>query len=201
MKLFSYVVARDYGFAPNPFYGICSLATCKPVIRRTANVGDWIIGTGTAKRDRAGTLVYAMQVSEILTYNEYWSSSHLQNKKPILTGSKKQAFGDNIYHFDCGKWRQENSHHSYADGVENQANTRNDTQTDRVLLSNAYVYFGGSGPQITVKFKNYAGENICAKRGHKNKFSSNLVNEFIKWVKSLDECGYAGEPLDWKRTP
>ena len=202
MKLFSYVVARDYGFAPNPFYGVCSLATCKPIIRRTASVGDWVIGTGTAERGRSGTLVYAMQVSEILTYNEYGSSPQFQNKKPILTGSKKQAFGDNIYCFESGRWRQANSHHSYADGEENQANIINDTKTDRVLLADKYVYFGGVGPQIPSKFRNYLGEDICQNgRGHKNKFSPDLINEFIEWVKSLDNWGYAGEPLDWNRTP
>ena len=31
-KSYSYVVARDYGFAPNPFNGILTLAACKPVI-------------------------------------------------------------------------------------------------------------------------------------------------------------------------
>ena len=36
---------RDYGFAPNPYFGYCTLATCKPVIRRCAGVGDWIAWT------------------------------------------------------------------------------------------------------------------------------------------------------------
>lgn len=44
LKLYSYVVARDFGFAPNPFHGYCTLATCKPDIRATASVGDWVIG-------------------------------------------------------------------------------------------------------------------------------------------------------------
>ncbi|MFH1865797.1 MAG: hypothetical protein ABIK85_07930, partial [Candidatus Eisenbacteria bacterium] len=39
MRLFSYIVARDYGFAPNPFCGVCTLATCKPKIRESASVG------------------------------------------------------------------------------------------------------------------------------------------------------------------
>ena len=37
--LYSYVITRDYGFAPNPFGGICTLATCKPGIRNHAKVG------------------------------------------------------------------------------------------------------------------------------------------------------------------
>lgn len=44
MNLYSYVITRDYGFAPNPFWGICSLATCKPQIRQRALKGDWIAG-------------------------------------------------------------------------------------------------------------------------------------------------------------
>ena len=41
--LYLYVVDRDFGFAPNPFHGVCTLATCKPKIRKFAKVGDWII--------------------------------------------------------------------------------------------------------------------------------------------------------------
>ena len=43
-------MTRDYGFAPNPFFGFCTLANCKPKIRKSANVGDWIIGTGCKTR-------------------------------------------------------------------------------------------------------------------------------------------------------
>lgn len=46
MVLYSYVITRDYGFAPNPFWNVCSLATCKPQIRQHASVGDWIAGFG-----------------------------------------------------------------------------------------------------------------------------------------------------------
>lgn len=33
VNLFSYIVACDSGFSPNPFWGICTLACCKPRIR------------------------------------------------------------------------------------------------------------------------------------------------------------------------
>ncbi|WP_410897079.1 hypothetical protein [Pseudomonas chlororaphis] len=29
-RVFSYKLTRNYGFAPNPSYGICTLARCKP---------------------------------------------------------------------------------------------------------------------------------------------------------------------------
>ncbi len=65
MRLHSYVVARDYGFAPNPFFGVCTLATCKPKIRSVAEVGDWVVGTGSKRRGRDKHIVYAMRVAVV----------------------------------------------------------------------------------------------------------------------------------------
>jgi hypothetical protein len=62
LRVFSYIVARDFGFAPNPFFGWCTLATCKLEIRRTAQIGDWVLGTGSAGSGHAGRAVYAMRV-------------------------------------------------------------------------------------------------------------------------------------------
>lgn len=46
-QLFSYVIPTDDGAAPNPSWGECSLAICKPAIRKGADVDDWVIGTGS----------------------------------------------------------------------------------------------------------------------------------------------------------
>ena len=198
MKLFSYVVARDYGFAPNPFFGICTLATCKPPIRRDASVGDWVIGTGSKTKKRQRHLVYAMRVTEVMTFNEYWEDERFQRKKPNLKGSLKQAFGDNIYFQDEeGNWQQMNSHHSYEGGKPNPYNIENDTQADRVLLSTEYAYWGSSGPVIPQRFCNLDGFNVCAHRGYKCRFPDHSVNNFINWLCSLDKHGYLGTPLDW----
>jgi thiamine monophosphate kinase len=84
VKLYSYVVARDYGFAPNPFFGACTLATCKPMIRKGAAVGDWVVGTGSKGYGLQGRLVYVMNVSETMNYDEYWSDPRYRNKRPNL---------------------------------------------------------------------------------------------------------------------
>lgn len=203
MRLYSYVVARDFGFAPNPFYNTCTLATCKPIIRRTARIGDWVLGTGTAAEKKAGYLVYIMRVSEIMTFDEYWQSERFQKKKPNLTSSKKKAFGDNIYFRDPvnGNWHQANSHHSLSDGSPNVTNIATDTSADRVLISEEYTYWGRSGPKIPDQYRNFDGVDICAHRGHKCNFTSDHKNEFLAWVNSLGQNGYLGEPQAWKRTP
>src|SRR5277367_3966839 len=150
MTLHSYVVARDYGFAPNPFFGICTLATYKPIIRKAAKVGDWIVGTGSAAYGFVGRLVYIMKVDKILDYSGYWLDPRFQNKKPNLRGSLKQAYGDNIYHWDSesDQWIQENSHHSQKDGSANCANVVQDTQTVNVLIGRDFVFWGRAGPKI-----------------------------------------------------
>lgn len=48
MNCFRYKIEHDFGFAPNPFHGTLSLATCKGDIRKNKNLqlGDWIVGLG-----------------------------------------------------------------------------------------------------------------------------------------------------------
>lgn len=46
-RLFTYTIPIDDGAAPNPFRGMCSLAICKPGIRRVAKTGDWVAGLGS----------------------------------------------------------------------------------------------------------------------------------------------------------
>jgi sarcosine oxidase delta subunit len=199
MRLFSYVVARDYGFAPNPFFGFCTLATCKPKIRDAASLGDWIVGTGSCAYGLEGRLVYAMRVTEVLTFDQYWRDSRFLEKRPNLRGSVKQAFGDNIYHqARNGRWLQENSHHSHANGCPNLSNVEHDTQTDRILLSDDFVYFGRSGPIIPLSLRNANGADICAKRGHKCNFGGSLVTAFVTWLLSLQRKGYSGRPAEFK---
>lgn len=199
MRIYSYVVARDYGFAPNPFYGYCTLATCKPKIRSLAKMGDWVIGTGSAKNGRKGHLVYAMTVDEVITFDQYWHDPRFAEKKPNLHGSVKQAYGDNIYHkLRNGHWQQEDSHHSLPNGSANAGNLRNDTQAPNVLISQRFAYYGGEGPEIPRNLRDFEGFDLCANRGYKSRFPSGLILRFEEWLQSLNAEGYLGAPLDWR---
>jgi hypothetical protein len=143
-----YVVDRDFGFAPNPFHNLCTLATCKPITRRVAKEGDWIIGMGGSRLNATGRCIFAMRVSQTITFDEYWSNPLYRDKKPVRNGSKKMMVGDNIYHLVAGNWQQLNSHHSYPDGSPNSHNVKNDTQTNAVLVSEYFFYFGAAAIEI-----------------------------------------------------
>ena len=198
MRLHSYVVKIDDGFAPNPFYGFCTLATCKPLIRRHAKVGDWILGTGSKQKGREGTLVYAMRVTDIMTYDSYWADPRFEEKKPNLYRSIRKSRGDNVYHRDKqnGEWMQEDSCHSSVEGTPDQNHISRDTKSTNVLISDDFVYRGG-GPALSIP--EFKGKNVCHEGiGHTNNFDKVTVEAFIEWVRSLDEWGYCNDPLEWR---
>ena len=92
MHLYSYVITRDYGFAPNPFWNICSLATCKPQIRERALKGDWVTGFGGANTAIARKMVFLMRVDEVCTFDEYWEDSRFLVKRPCFDGNYQQCY-------------------------------------------------------------------------------------------------------------
>ena len=67
-----------------PSFGTCTLATCKPEIRRLAAVGDWVVGTGSSAQSGRDVAVYIMRVTATMTFNEYWTSLLFQRKRPML---------------------------------------------------------------------------------------------------------------------
>ncbi len=186
-SLFSYVVRFDSGFAPNPFHGYCTLATCKVPIRRDAQVNDWVVGTASGARAvrRDGHLVYAMRVTEILSTMEYWHDPRFRAKRPDLYYNWMAASGDNIYEpIGPSEWRQLDSYHSSKDGQPNDDHTRRDTGVQRVLVSQDYVYCGGEGPGLPCEFT--VGEtNLCVGRGYRRCQDADTITRFEGWIRSL----------------
>lgn len=198
----SYVVRYDSGFAPNPFYGYCTLATCVPRIRSSARVGDWIVGSGSDNRTvrRGGTIVYAMRVEEVLTFEQYDNDPRFERKKPYRKGSRKQSCGDNIYYRDATgqRWLQRDSFHSDASGSQNAEHVNIDTAVDRVLISQDFVYFGGEGPAFPDHLHDENGRSICKSgRGYSRFDGFALIDDFEGWIRSLGVSGFKGIPFEW----
>lgn len=205
MRLFRYVMPRDFGFAPNPFFGFCTLACCKPEIRRAAQLGDLIVGINGVPPTKKppqhlDRIVYVMRVTESLSFNEYWDDPRFQKKKPNLYGSRMYAFGDNIYRKkDDGLWFQADSHHSLPNGAPNEFNIRTDTSTDRVLISADFVYWGGDGPlRSSLEGQAWANEVFGGgRRAHKCSFDKETISSAADWFAALPNRGYLGRPERW----
>ncbi len=197
-----YVVDRDFGFAPNPFHGCCTLATCMPRIRAKAQVDDWVVGMGGSRLKATGRCVYAMRVTETLSFNEYWTSLEYFDKRPVRNGSSVMMVGDNIYHRDQPNehWQQLDSHHSNPDGTPNPLNINKDTSADRVLVSRDYFYFGVTAPTVApdvltvLGYKNGIGHRV---------FTGLQCSTFLRWL-STDFKNtrniVTGDPFDFDQS-
>lgn len=190
MKYYSYVIPRDYGFAPNPYFGYCTLATCKPRIRKSAQTRNWIAAFGAANTELHEKLVMLMQVGEILTFDEYWMDERFKNKRPVFNRGMFCAYGDNIYHHVDGNWIQEPSHHSMIDGSINYANLERDTQTDRVLVATEFYYFGNNAISVPRKFDTLIGRG----RNHRVCYDEKIIDEFVSNVRERYDIGIHGVP-------
>lgn len=200
MGLWSYKVTRDYGFAPNPFFGWLTLACCKPNIRNRAAEGDLVVGCGSAGLKLRGRIIFAMRIAEILPFQDYWDDPRFVSKRPVFTAGRAQTYGDNIYHHDAaGAWVQEDSHHSFAGGVWNNENAKRDLSADAVLVANDFVYWGDQAPLIPPELRDHHGEDLFADvRDYRHNYSIEFVALVGNWFEDGPK-GRLGRPINWTK--
>ena len=180
MKMMSYIIKDDYGFAPNPYGGFLTLATCKPVIRSSASVGDILVATGSSAGDYENRLIYAAKVSRVIDMNEYFDNPMYQVKKP----SDENKNGDNIYREENGNWIQ------LHNNLHNKDDMDHDLESTNVLICDDFWYFGDKAPLLP---ENLLG--IVKKgRGHKNIDDGALISSFLDWLKAYEK-GIIGNPI------
>jgi len=153
IKVFSYVMTEDTGFAPNPYHGVLTLACCKPQIRLCANIGDWVMGTAgkvltesAHKRlgwsvEEIGRLVYLMKVTSKLTRSEYWGEF---KKKKYNKGNWPGEVGDNIYELVAGEYvgPTEGARHKHKNKAVDLGPKERGYPYSEVLGSTEFYYFG-----------------------------------------------------------
>lgn len=192
MKIYSYIVNHDTGFAPNPFYGNCTLANCKPKIRKTAQIGDLIFGLSC--KAKGNQLIYAMKIKEKLCFKEFYEDIRFTEKRPVFS-EKKVIFkcGDNIYEpVSDHVYRQLQSMHSLnRTSEEDLKKKEKDLSGMFVLISDEFTYYGGKGPELPVSLK-----ELIVGRGHKNNFSEGTRHSAIKYFDSLPR-GILNAPTIW----
>ncbi|MGN6440194.1 MAG: hypothetical protein ACTHMM_26945 [Agriterribacter sp.] len=139
--LYSYKMIVDRGFAPNPFFGYLTLATCKPGIRKTKKIGDYVAGftsAGMINDYKPGMeqMIYIMKISEKMSYEKYFNDPRFKRKIPSDDTAKTRA-GDNIYHLvnNCYTQVKSKYHTSFAD-------KQRDLTCHKVLVADEFYYFG-----------------------------------------------------------
>ncbi len=175
MDLFTYIISTDSGFAPNPFWGVCTLALCKPQIRLYARVGDWV--AGFASKVRGNGLIYAMEITEKMTLGEYFefARANLPGKVPkVRYKDRREWLGDAQYDFSTDPPTQLNGRHK-------PEHRRRDLNGRFVLLSRNYLYFGNQ----TVKVPERLAEVIPNTQGHRVRANEPFKESFLNWLNGL----------------
>jgi hypothetical protein len=178
-KVLCYIAPWDEGLAPNPFGEYCTLALCKPIIRRVAEPHDWIVGL--SEKDDGYRILYVMIVMAVLSFEEYWNDSYFQDKKPDLTSSNPVLrVGDNIYQMVEGEYKQHPSMHTNPDGSKNNGHYNRDLGPNynnaQVLIGNNFCYFGRSRKEPPSGLN-----NLARGRGHRVHKDSSTLSRLRKW--------------------
>lgn len=196
-RLFTYIIPIDDGAAPNPYWGTCTLNICKPGIRRVAKLGDWIAGFGSKDApsgNLSGRLVYAMEVTDILSMQNYdlYTRRFLPDKIPTFAKPDvKSRLGDAIYDFYLSPPTQRKSVHL-------PSNQATDLSGKNCLLSNNFVYFGCNSIETPASLKPI----IYQGRGHRSTKNDSYVMEFAEWIKTVIKSGASirgtpDYPINW----
>jgi len=194
MTLYSYCVRHDGGSAPNPFGGLCTLVICKPGIRRAAQVGDWIVGTGSKVSpvgDTAGHVIYAMRVTEKLSLAAYdrRCMETLKAKIPDVHSPRREdQVGDAIWHYPNPMEAPVS-----RPGDHGEPNRKTDLGGLNALLSADFVYFGKNAPRLPGHLLGLVKQGP----GHRAASNQHLIGPFLSWMNDQPR-GLRGEPQQWQ---
>lgn len=180
-RLFSYIVRYDDGAAPNPYGGPCTLVICKPRVRSTAQVEDWIAGVGSVNSPGGslkGRLVYAMKVEEVVSMRDYdrRAKNEWPEKVPgVSTDTFISKRGDCIYDFSEG------DEPTQRPGVHGEGNVARDLSGKNALISTRFVYFGANAIEIP-----HTLSGICpTTQGHRSNANGKYLEDFTKWIEAI----------------
>jgi hypothetical protein len=92
-KIYVYKITADDGIAPCAQDGVLTLGVCKPAIRRTASVEDYLIGVGS-NNWYPGRLIYVAQVSESIPGQRYYQlgGAYIKRRDCIYRAMPKGGF-------------------------------------------------------------------------------------------------------------
>ena len=192
MKLFTYCLRRDTGAAPNPFGGYCTLALTKPVLRRNAEVGDWIVGLASGEsglKDANRKVVFAMKVTQIMNYEDYnmFCLSECQDKLPARPAQTyEEMVGDCIYDFSVG------DPPAVRDSVHESENMEFDLAGEKVLISDEFYYFGKGARELPPNLYKI----IKKGQGFQQKKNDPFIDDFLNFIKDFKKNEVDGAPIN-----
>jgi hypothetical protein len=202
-----YRMTNDAGSAPNPFYGVCTLAICTPNHQRAElSEGDVIVGVEAdplirrRRKNRPDStpvrcIVYYMVIDKIMDLDSYFRDPRFARKIPNPGGSVIAARGDNCYYQDDnGGWRSIPCHPHEHD----QRTALQDQIGNRVFIGRQFYYFGDKAVRLPKGIE----RQFIPQRGIK--YCRHPLPDFDRYVEAaargFGKVGRIGNPIDMARS-
>lgn len=198
----SYKITHDSGFAPNPFWGQLTLATCKPGIRRVAKEGEWIAGFTSGRKpwnDQTSNerLIYVMQVGRVMSYARYYRSKEFSRKIPVPNSrDRRRQAGDNMY-IPLVEEPGAHQFRQVGGAWHDDGNQSHDLNGLNVLVAKRFVYFGREPLELPREFR----PDVPRAQSGYGRFTRDpdRVRAFLDYVdrKAGLDAGLLAMPADW----
>lgn len=161
MSYYFYKLMVDSGGAPCVHRNLLSLAICKPSIRASAQVGDWILGFG-AKSTIGEKLIYIAEVTDKLSNGTYYEDPRFQTRP------------DCIYRWRRGRLSWQPGSRFHEGGQEKDIGPPPHHRA-MVLLSTNFRYLGKDGTEDYKSAYPVIAKAVAAlKQGHRVNHSAEL---------------------------
>jgi hypothetical protein len=144
-------------------------------------------------------VIYWMRVSEALSFDEYWNDARFAAKHPQIPGPKMRMVGDRTYRHEVGsdRWLFDLSMHYLPPAAQGAGgHVARDTAVDRILLGDAFTYWGDTGPKVPDPLLGL----FPNPRGQKKPPAGPLLTELHQLIDLDNPLGVVGDPADWNNT-
>jgi hypothetical protein len=156
-------------------------------------VGDWIVGL--SPKASGNRVVYAMQVEEILRFEDYYRDERFAAKIPDMDSKDvKRKCGDNIYEPLQDEGFRQVCPCMHSNGLEqNPKKMQRDLSGKNVLISKNFHYFGSQGPELPSDLN-----KLKVGRAYRNSFSEEIISRFLQFIAEHPK-GISGQPSRWPK--
>ena len=178
-RFYVYKVTHDHGAAPCVDGGrLLTLAICKPMIRRTARVGDVIFGFAANSLSPDNRLIYIARVTSVEEDGDYYESPTYEDR------------GDRIYiRGDNGRFRLRSDARYHQEGTQLATDLGSfpEYERARVLISDDFRYFGSTPDSETADLSPYPRLQSLLRRlgqGHRVNHPADLAEEMRELLRT-----------------
>jgi hypothetical protein len=170
-KIYVYKIVTDNGGAPCVWHGLLSLAICKPMIRKSAQKGDCILGFGGKSHYKEEPLIYIAMVTAKPKQGEYYTKQKYANRP------------DCIYYQNKNKASLKKSARFHNNSDQLTRDVGLDFENAHVLLSNDFRYFGNKATaEYKKQFRQIEDLVEKLKQGHRVNHPPKLYEELLKLI-------------------